>query len=300
MDLRKCIVLGASGYLGLHLANYLHSKGVLVDCYDYNVKDTLTSIACNAIDVNDADSLKKIDWNVDAVFHFAGLTGTHASFDNYIDYIKVNEIGLLNVLNAIKNSGSKPRFILPSTRLVYKGNEAPLKEDAPKEAKTIYAANKIAGELMIEAFSNMFEMDYTIFRICVPYGNKFGSSYSYGTIGFFIKQSNEIGAIRLFGDGELRRTFTHVDDLCKQFFIVSQLDTSRNQAFNTAGETFSLKDVASLVARKYDARLEFIQWPEKDLKIESGHTVFNSEKIESIMSESLECNLVSWINELKT
>ncbi|MBK6876269.1 MAG: hypothetical protein IPG99_07415 [Ignavibacteria bacterium] len=38
---------------------------------------------------------------------------------------------------------------------------------------------------MIEAFSNMFEMDYTIFRICVPYGNKFGSSYSYGTIGFF-------------------------------------------------------------------------------------------------------------------
>lgn len=292
--------MGANGYLGLHLANYLLSKGILVDCYDYHVRDNMTSIVCNAIDINDTDLLSKIDWNVDAVFHFAGLTGTHASFDKYLDYVKVNEIGLLNVLNAIKNSGSKPRFILPSTRLVYKGNEAPLKEDSPKEAKTIYAANKIAGELMIEAFSNTFGMDYTIFRICVPYGNKFGSSYSYGTIGFFINQSREKGVIRLFGDGELRRTFTHVDDLCRQFFFVSQLDASRNQTFNTAGETFSLKDVASLIARKYDASLEFVQWPEKDLKIESGHTVFDFKKIESLMNTPSEYGLVSWIGNLKS
>lgn len=300
MEFRKCIVLGANGYLGLHLANYLHNKGILVDCYDYDVKDTMTSIVSNAIDINDADLVNKIDWNVDAVFHFAGLTGTHASFDKYVDYVKVNEIGLLNVLNAIKNSGSKPRFILPSTRLVYKGNEAPLKEDSPKEAKTIYAANKIAGELMIEAFSNIFGMDYTIFRICVPYGNKFGSSYSYGTIGFFINQSREKGVIRLFGDGELRRTFTHVDDLCRQFFVISQLDASRNQVFNTAGEAFSLKGVAGLIANKCDARLEFIQWPEKDLKIESGHTVFDSEKLESLLNTPLENDLVSWIGDLKS
>ena len=298
MKITSCIVLGACGYLGMHLSHYLHQKGVKVMAFDTIVKN-IPGIECEKIDITSAKDLSQVNWDVDAVFHFAGLTGTHAGFDKYDEYIKINEIGLLNVLTAIKNSGHKPRFVLPSTRLVYKGSDNPLHEDAPKEAKTVYAANKIAGELLLEAYRNAFGLDYTVFRICVPYGNMLGGSYSYGTIGFFINQCRDAGVVRLYGDGSLRRTFTHVEDLCRQIHTVTLKDSSRNLILNTAGECFSLKEVAVIVAQKYNAKVEFTPWPEKDLAIESGHTVFESSMLESLMQNALTRQFFLWINEVK-
>lgn len=296
--MNRCIVIGANGYLGSHMSKFLVENGISTDCYDYSGTSVPESPDCRNIDVTDIDNLSRIDWDVDAVFNFAGLTGTHASFQRYSQFIGVNEIGLVNVLEAIKNSGVKPRIVFPSTRLVYRGSEFPLKEDSPKEAKTIYAANKISCELMLDAYSNLHDLSYTVFRVCVPYGSTFGSSYSYGTTGFFINQCREKGVVRLFGDGELRRTFTHVEDICRQIYHVSMMSESGNQIYNIAGEDYSLKEVAGLIAQRFNARLEFMQWPETDLRIESGHTVFDHGKIEMLMAKPLEHQLKYWIEGL--
>ena len=296
--MKKCIVFGACGYLGMHLVHFLNLEGIEVDAYDMVIKNTGSGVDCKPIDICSTKELKLVDWNVDVVYHFAGLTGTHAGFKMYDDYIRINEIGLINVLTAISNSGQKPRFVLPSTRLVYKGSDIPLKEDAPKEAKTVYAANKIVGELLLNTFQNAFGIDYTVFRICVPYGNTLSGEYSYGTMGFFINQAKNNNVIRLYGDGSLRRTFTHVEDLCQQVITISQLEQSCNNIYNTSGEDYSLFEVASLVANKYGATVEFIPWPENDLKIESGSTVFDSKKLEEIRRNSTKFILDNWIDYL--
>ncbi len=62
-------------------------------------------------------------------------------------------------------------------------------------------------------YHNAFGIDYTIFKICVPYVNNFGDAYSYGTLGFFLSKAIRGECITLFGDGSIRRTFTHVDDI---------------------------------------------------------------------------------------
>lgn len=59
-----------------------------------------------------------------------------------------------------------------------------MKEDDEKETKTIYAVNKIACENLLYAYRQNFDIPYTIFRICVPFGNMFSDDYSFGTIGF--------------------------------------------------------------------------------------------------------------------
>jgi len=235
-----------------------------------------------------------VDWAVDVVFLFAGVTGTAASFKNHESYVTGNEIGLLNVLQSIRMSSYRPRLVFPSSRLVYKGSDAALPETADLEAKTVYAANKIACEFHLRAFSNAFDIPHTIFRICVPYGNSQGSEYSFGTVGNFIRQAVETGRICLYGDGSLHRTFTHIDDLCSFMVLASASGEFENGTFNIPGDDLSLREAAQLIGARLGAAIEFVPWPSFDLRIESGSTVFDGTKTQSRLPLVAARNMAQW------
>jgi UDP-glucose 4-epimerase len=295
----KCIVFGSNGYIGRHLVQFLIQAGNSVQALDIQDSSIISNISYRTVNVATPDSLRDIDWDVDSIFLFSGITGTYESFNNYQQFVTINELGLLNILTDIRNSRSRPRIIFPSTRLVYEGSDIPLKEVDAKKPKTIYAVNKIACESLLEIYGNTFDIPFTIYRICVPYGNIIGSEYSYGTVGSLLKQAKTQAVIKLYGDGSLRRTFTHVEDICRQIISSCSDEGSLNETFNIAGEAYSLRDISSLIADKYGARLVFTEWPENDRRIESGHTVFNAEKLFSRYHLALKRRFPDWINRLE-
>ena len=277
---KKVIVFGGKGFIGKHLSCYLNSAGFnvriidVVDCTEDNYQQ---------IDITNSQSLLKVDLDVDSIFMFAGLTGTYAGFDNYIKYNSINEIGLLNLLDAIRKSNFRPKIIFPSTRLVYKGNDTPLKEEDEKETKTIYAVNKLACEGYLQAYLSSFDIPYSIFRICIPYGNMLSKDYSFGTVGFFIKQAKAGNDITLYGGGSIKRTFTHMEDLCYQIVEGAVKKESNGNIYNIGGETLSLRQAAEIIAAKYGTNVVGVPWPEKDLRIESDHTYFDDTKIQALL-----------------
>ena len=276
----RCAVIGGKGFLGKHLVYYLKKKGHQVLSYDI-VESEEEGYA--RIDMTDANSVASMDLDVDYVFMFAGLTGTYAGFDAYEKYVAINEMALLNLLDAIRKSSFRPKVIFPSTRLVYKGEDKPLKEEDEKESKTIYAANKIACEGYLQAYRDSFDIPYTVFRICIPYGNLLSNDYSFGTVGFFIKQAKAGKDITLYGGGSIKRTFTHMEDLCYQVIEGAFAKGSDGGIYNVGGETLSLKDAAEIIARKYGVKLTAVLWPERDLRIESDHTYFDDTKIQALL-----------------
>ena len=173
-----------------------------------------------------------------------------------------------------------PKVIFPSSRLVYKGSDMPLAEDAPKEAKTVYAANKIACELYLEAYHNRFGIPYDVIRICVPYGNIISSDYSYGTVGFFMREIAAGRPIPLFGGGKQGRTFTHVEDICAAVELLMASD--EDGVFNVGGENLSLYEAALKVVGGDAAKVRAVDWPPEALLIESGGTMFDSTKLEKL------------------
>jgi UDP-glucose 4-epimerase len=289
----KNIVLGANGYLGKHLTNHLITNNQNVVCYDY-LSDNSKSSNIVHFDITNIKDLEKIDWSADYLYLFSGLTGTKIGFEKYNQFIQINELGLLNVLNIIKDLKQKPKIIFPSTRLVYKGSDIPLNENAEKETNTIYALNKLSCEKVLEMYQKIFGINYTIFRICIPYGTHF-NEYSFGTISFMLHQAQKNGEITLFGDGALKRTFTHIDDICEQIFRTSINNSSNNEIFNVGGETYSLKEVAEYICKANKAKINYALWPEIDRKIESGSTIFNDEKITKYFTKKY-INLKDWIN----
>ncbi|HEV9038503.1 MAG TPA: NAD(P)-dependent oxidoreductase, partial [Puia sp.] len=197
----RTAILGANGYIGKHLAHFLAAHGWDVHSYGHRNEPGLPGLRYTPLDVREASAFKKLDTDVDLVFYLPGITGTIKGYDDYDNYIDVNEKGLLHLLDRLRrNRQHHTRVVYPSSRLVYKGQKnLPLTEDAEKEFKTIYALNKWFGECALRQYAEYFDIPFTIFRICVPYANLFEGAYGYGTVGFFLNKASSGNPISLYG-----------------------------------------------------------------------------------------------------
>ena len=264
-------LFGAKGYLGKQLRHYFTEKGMAVEVFDIPECDVTNTEFWIGFDPA----------RYTTILFFAGITGTEAGFSDAVRYTSVNDIGLLKLLVKLLPLGrNSPKVIFPSSRLVFKGSDEPLTEDAPKEAKTVYAANKIACELYLEAYHNRFDIPYNVIRICVPYGHIISSDYSYGTIGFFMREIAAGKPIQLFGGGKQGRTFTHVEDICTAVELLMGSDA--NGVFNIGGENLSLYEAALKVVGGDATKVQAADWPSQALLIESGGTMFDAAKLEKL------------------
>ena len=283
----KLALFGSNGYLGSQLAFFLTQKGVDVSGFDLPECDVTSSTFWDGF----------CPTQYDAILFFSGLTGTEKSFVEAEKFLEVNERGLLNLLRKLAPLGERaPKIVFPSTRLVYKGREAALREDDEKEAKTVYAANKIACEHLLEAFHVRYGIPYVVTRICVPYGSLIRKDYSYGTIGFFLKQAESGGPITLYGDGKIRRTFTHVADICEVVAFLAEADA--HGVFNVGGITCSLGEVAELIAKAKGVEVKYVPWPDVALRLESGSTFFDSTKLDNAMGKTAYSDICKLVSEI--
>ncbi len=298
----KVQILGSNGYIGKNFTHYLNSLGNIgLELFDVQQFSFHKNFSYTSLDISDNSKVAKINFDSDYLVIFSGLTGTGAGFSKYEDYLKVNELGLLNILNSLKEQNYKGRIVFPSTRLVYKGIEdVALKEASEKEFKTPYAINKYACEQYLKMYNNLFGLNYSIFRICVPYGNLVSNEYSFGTIGFFLKKAAKGEDITLYGDGSQKRTFTHVQDICKSLWNASNSTDTLNDVYNIGGETQSLFEAANVVAEKFNVKVKLSDWPEIDYKLESGDTIFNSEKLEMIIGKEYDYKFEEWVKSLNS
>lgn len=290
---KKVAIIGSNGYIGRHLNSLLKKENIFSACYDFDDRNG----ACY-VDLTKSDSVSQINFDVDYIFLISGLTGTYSGFDCYEDFLHVNELGLLNLLEAIRKSSFRPKIIFPSTRLVYKGSDRPLREMDEKETRTIYSVNKLACEGLLYAYWNSFNIPYTIFRICVPYGNLYDGDYSFGTIGSFVKKALEHQPIKLYGGGVYKRTFTHIKDICTLMIKGGFHNESSGEIYNIGGETCTLAAAANMIAGKIDTTICDVPWPEKDWKIETGDTFFDDSKLKKLLGSFSYISLNEYSNGL--
>ena len=284
--MKKIVIVGANSYIARNMTFVMKREKKYSDCeiklYDREKTHIDGVENYKSVDILDKESVDSIDFDCDIMYFFVGKTGSANGFDDFNIFIDVNEKGLLNLLNAYRNSHSKAKIIFPSTRLVYKGKEGLLKEDDDKDFKTIYAMNKYACEKYLEQYHNFFDVKYCIFRICVPYGTLITGASSYGTAEFMIGKAEKGENISLYGDGLVRRTLIYMEDLCYALIEGGMNEKCINDVFNIGGENYSLKEIAQLVCKSYSVGIEYVEYPEIAQKIESGDTVFDDGKLQNI------------------
>jgi UDP-glucose 4-epimerase len=295
--MKKIAIIGANSYIARNVLFALEGKKdeLEINLYDHAPIHIDDAENYTSINILSEESVASIDMDCDIIYMFVGKTGSVNGFDNFNAFIDINERALLNVLNEYRRQKSKAKVIFPSTRLVYKGINAHLKEDAEKEFKTIYAINKFACENYIEQYNRVFGVQYCIFRICIPYGTLIPDASSYGTAEFMLSKASKGENISLYGDGSARRTLTYMGDLCETLIKGAFSSRCINEVFNIGGEDYSLKQMAELIAGKYSVGIDHVEWPEVALKIETGDTVFDDTKLQSVIGNTVGSKFKDWV-----
>ncbi|WP_373166646.1 NAD-dependent epimerase/dehydratase family protein [Agathobaculum sp. Marseille-P7918] len=295
----RIAVIGANGYLARNFT-FLCKNKANIRLYAYGYEDRQLDGYENytPIDVFSKEDMRNVASSCDVIYFFTGKTGTLQGFEQHDEFLNLNIRALVNTLNAAKECNPFVKIVFPSTRLVYKGAEHRLTEDAEKQFLTPYALQKFMCEQYLEMYKNLYGIRYSVARICVPYGSHIGEVSAYGTIGFFIHQLRETGSIKLFGDGHQTRTFTYIDDLCNDLLFLGINEACDNQVYNIGGENLSLKDLAGLIVNRFGGRVEYIEWPEYALKIESGDTMFDSSKLDLLTGLSERTRINEWLQSI--
>lgn len=87
--------------------------------------------------------------------------------------------------------------------------------------------------------------------------------------------------------------------MCNDLFHLGVNPIFDNQVYNIGGEDLSLRQVADLIVNKFGGTVECIRWPEEAQRVESGSTVFDSEKLDSLMAREKKMTIKQWIDELE-
>lgn len=296
MPRKRIAVVGANSYIARNLIHLLRRQPETYELFLYDLGETQADGFGPYVrtDILQEESVRKINFDCDILYLFAGKTGSADGFQDFDTFLKVNEYGLLNLLREYVNRKSRAKIVFPSTRLVYKGRPGKLGEDAGKEFKTIYAMNKFACENYLQMYHRVFGVQYCIFRICVPYGTLTAGASSYGTAGFMLGRARKGEAISLYGRGEMRRTLTYIEDLCCYLTEGALSERCSNDVFNIGGEDYSLREMAEAIARQFGVGIEYREWPDISYRIESGDTVFDASKLEGILGKRYQMTFQQW------
>lgn len=184
----------------------------------------------------------------DAVIHLAAIA--HANRANKDPYSTFDH-SMRTLENALDSSRSqKPHFIYFSSSMVYGNFEGEaVKEDRRCEPMGIYGALKYAGEKLVIAYNQVFDLPYTIVRPSALYGERCVSR----RVGqAFIENALRGQDLVINGDGTDALDFTYIGDLIQGVMLTLVRPESRGETFNlTYGQGRSLNDLAKIVQEHF-------------------------------------------------
>jgi len=232
------LITGAAGFIGFHVARRLMARGESVlgidnvnDYYSVALKrDRLARQEANfggqfrfaQVDFADKAALDgALEGEAfDRLVHLGAQAGVRYSIENPYAYVQSNLVGHLNMLEVARNRGSS-HFVYASSSSVYGGNETlPFRvEDRVDHPLSLYAATKKADELMSETYASLYRLPQTglrFFTVYGPWGRPDMAMWLF-TQAIFAGEP-----ISVFGEGNMRRDFTFIDDIVTG--VVAALD----------------------------------------------------------------------------
>ena len=221
------IVTGAAGFIGYHLSERLLARGEQVigvdnvnDYYSVELKrrrlaELSRHDGFDLVEVDFADNqalLRALDGRAfDRIVHLGAQAGVRYSIENPHAYVHSNLVGHLNMLELARHRRSS-HMVYASSSSVYGGNDIlPFRvEDRVDHPLSLYAATKKADELISETYAHLYRLPLTGLRFFTVYGPWGRPDMA---MWLFAKAIFSGEPINVFGEGDMRRDFTYVDDI---------------------------------------------------------------------------------------
>lgn len=233
----KVLVTGGLGFVGSNLVDLLINHD-----YDVHVVDDLSSGTLN--NKNDSATyyiasisdlfFKNLDIRYDCIFHLAAEARIQPSFKNPKLWYKTNCVGTVEVCEYAR------RF---NSRVVFAGSSSCF----GGEYRNPYTFTKKQGEDICKMYSAVYNISTVTARFFNVYGprNPLIGEFT-PIIAKFEQQTKMNTSLTIVGDGEQRRDFTHVEDICRGLLALSEF-AGIGEVFNLGtGINYSINEIADM------------------------------------------------------
>jgi UDP-glucose 4-epimerase len=267
------LVTGAAGFIGRSLAAALLARGKKVRGIDNFVtgkRENLQGLEAMDLiegDISDPRAAAEACAGVDCIFHEAAIPSVPRSVEDPISSNHANVTGTLQLLVAAKDAKVR--------RVVYAGSSSaygntptlPKHEDMMPNPVSPYAVSKLAGELYMRSFAQVYGLE----TVTIRYFNVFGphqdptSQYS-GVLAKFTMKMLARETPTILGDGKQSRDFTYIDNVLHGNLLAASAPAGKvsGRVFNVAtGSRITLNETVELLRKLtgYAGPVEY--WPER-------------------------------------
>lgn len=288
----KILVTGAAGFIGSHLCEHLLKEGSQVvgidsfsDYYSRSIKESnIAGILQDQHFEFIEGSLLTVDLTkllnkVDAVFHQAAQAGVRASWgQSFRIYSENNVLATQMLLEACREKPVR-KFMYASSSSVYGDTEdLPMREDSVPRPVSPYGVSKLAAEHLCYLYHKNFGIPTVSLRYFTVYGARQRPDMAFHR---FFRWVLEGKPVRVYGDGEQSRDFTHVDDITEANRLALE-KAEPGEVFNIGGGSrISLNQVIRIIheiaGREINVRYEGKQ------KGDVGHTFADMTKAREML-----------------
>ncbi len=221
------LVTGAAGFIGFHVAKRLLDRGErllgidnLNPYYDPKLKEARLAQLQKSraftfvhADVADTDTVQDLfgEYQPQRVVHLAAQAGVRYSVENPYAYIESNILGFQNILEGCRHD-KVGHLVYASTSSVYGAHtQQPFSEhQAVDHPVSLYAATKIANEMMAHSYAHLYRLPVTglrFFTVYGPWGRPDMALFKF-TRGILAGEP-----IPVYNQGQMIRDFTYIDDV---------------------------------------------------------------------------------------
>jgi UDP-glucose 4-epimerase len=274
MDYQTALVTGGAGFIGSRLSRALLLQGLnvlVVDDLSTGKRENVPEGArfYNG-DIRDGGLMRQLlrEHRVDILFHEAARVSIRDSLKELARDAENNIMGTVNLLAACLQRPVK-KIIFASSMAVYDDSPRPepIREDYRCLPLSPYGLSKLTGEHYCRLASREMGIPCAILRYFNTYGS--GQQYSpyVGVITIFINRLLKGQAIQIFGDGEQRRDFIHVDDVVAANLLAMAKEDGINTYNIGTGKATSVNRLAEVIAKALKSGAKFQHLPSQRVEV---------------------------------
>jgi UDP-glucose 4-epimerase len=241
-------VVGGGGFIGSHVVDHLVRAGHQVQVVDRAPRWRNPAARYHELDLFDADGLACVLAGCAAVFHLAGASDVNEVAADPVAAVRLNVEGTARVLEAARRQRCG-RVLFASTVWVYAatvgGGER--SEDTPVDltrAGHVYVATKLAAELLVHSYREMYGQHFTILRYGIPYGPRMRDAL---VVARFVRAALAGTPITITGTGEQQRNYVYVGDIADAHVRALSPAAADQVLALEGGAPVSVREIADIV-----------------------------------------------------
>lgn len=271
----KCLVLGASGFIGKNLVDKLIFHGHDVRTYSRNDSSKASMAEGVSGDFTKSENLRDALHDIDVVYHLISTSLPNLPFNMSIEDINDNLIPTITLLNLMVEAGNKKIIFASSGGTVYGNSMEPvLNESQPTNPICSYGITKLTIEKFITLFTLNSSISAVILRISNPYGENHRIDSNQGLINKLCHNVSNGLQIEIWGDGNVIRDYLHVDDVTNAM-VESLKETGKNLTVNiSSGSGLSVNEITRKILALADSNVDILYKPGR--KFDVKHCVLSN------------------------